>query len=396
MSSFSNLLALFPTIDAQGFHINATQSDWNEELFLQYEAIYNKPFSRDKNTPLAQFIDLQSSLFYTLTLKWLLSYNAQNIMTAVGIQLDNIGINYGVLRLGGVFSEVEVDITVNATVSLAGLDGDFDNLNATAFALRDTGNGVWYLKNSTTLTAGTHTLSFRSAEYGAINVSPDNITNFITVLAGLVSCTNTNAPYIIGSLGETDPQYRARIIISVSQTGLGFDDALKAQLLQVQNVTDVVVDEATYEPLVWCIVEGGSETDIAKVIVDNSYSRNFAGDVVIIYNKPDGSQNTRRISRPIYQDLYLNFTLPTGTWDTNAIKNALVLNLTFKLQESVIFKKVYDTIAETLTELNYNPNGLAGVEFSDDDITYTTNPLNPTTIQHRFILDVANINITIL
>ena len=63
-------------------------------------------------------------------------------------------------RNGGTFTIQNIDVTVDKTVNLEGLDSNYNNADAAAYTVSDDAGNLWYLIDSIELEAGTHSFAF--------------------------------------------------------------------------------------------------------------------------------------------------------------------------------------------------------------------------------------------
>ena len=98
------------------------------------------------------------------------------------------------------------------------------------------------LGTNLTLSSFSTPISFKSQEFGPIPCPVGALTTIITPIGGWTSVTNT----IIGTLGrftETDAQLRLRRAQSINLFGLATVPAIRAHLINLENVTAVSVEE---------------------------------------------------------------------------------------------------------------------------------------------------------
>ena len=131
-------------------------------------------------------------------------------------------------------------------------------------------------------------------EDGAIQVLPNEVTTPPS-FEQIISVTNRNI-FIEGRLRESDEDLRARHAISLSNTGSCTVGAIQAALSNVTGVTNAVVIEndtmtANDMPIksFHCVVQGGSDQDIANTIWDNK-----AGGIETHGNTQVGVLNSQR------------------------------------------------------------------------------------------------------
>lgn len=298
------------------------------------------------------------------------------------VQDDRYQINY-LYRKGGSFTIQNIDITANRTISLQGLDGSYNDLNATAYAVSDDAGNVWYLIDSTTIYAGTTSLPFRAKEIGQVIPTVGTITNQLTIVGGITEVINNVGYTSLGVEQETDFDFRIRREQSVALASENNDDAIISKLWQLDGVTSVKVwdnrtnatdETGTEAHTVWAIVNGGANADIANVIYSNIGGSDTRGNVVINLANISGQQVPIRFDRPTVRPLYIKFDIQALTdnliVDEDGIKQAIVENLTYSIDEDAETSKVTGVCAYAL-ELSGTKGCAVNVLISGDEPTAT-------------------------
>lgn len=335
-------------------------------------------------------------------------YNSFDPDKCTGSVMDSrYALNY-LFRKGGTFTVQNIDVTVNRTVSLQGLDGSYNDVNAASYTVSDDAGNLWYLIDSATITAGTTPLPFRSQNYGSYQPVIGTITNQVTKVLGVTSVTNSVAPTTLGVEQETDPQFNLRRNRSTSVRGQNSNDAMLGQILELDGVSDAdtfinIPGEDDYDSnlpdySVWVIVEGGANSDIAEVIYQN-----YTGLVMYQSGTLDVSVDVPSISTQIFNvkfnranpiPLYIRFTYQpapgsTGIYNEDGIKEYIAKNLLFTLNEAAETSKVTNIASEAI-----NANGGGGyalnVEISTNGTTYT-DYIPSASRQNKFVVDTTRI-----
>lgn len=151
---------------------------------------------------------------------------------AQGEALDRLCRIVGVTRLGARASSV--------TLTLTGTPG---TLVSAGFRVRDPGNSEAVFVTSQPVTiggGGTVDVGALSEIEGAIPALAASLTQILTPVAGVASCTNAS-PAILGREVELDTELRARRAISFVTSRVGTDPAIRAALLQLDGVQQAVV-----------------------------------------------------------------------------------------------------------------------------------------------------------
>ena len=335
-------------------------------------------------------------------------YNSFDPDKCTGSVMDSrYALNY-LFRKGGTFTVQNIDVTVNRTVSLQGLDGSYNDVNAASYTVSDDAGNLWYLIDSATITAGTTPLPFRSQNYGSYQPVIGTITNQVTKVLGVTSVTNSVAPTTLGVEQETDPQFNLRRNRSTSVRGQNSNDAMLGQILELDGVSDADTfinipgeddhDSNLPDYSVWVIVEGGANSDIAEVIYQN-----YTGLVMYQSGTLDVSVDVPSISTQVFNvkfnranpiPLYIRFNYQpapgsTGIYNEDGIKEYIAENLLFTLNEAAETSKVTNIASEAI-----NANGGGGyalnVEISTNGTTYT-DYIPSASRQNKFVVDTTRI-----
>lgn len=328
------------------------------------------------------------------------------------IQDSRYALNY-LFRKGGTFTVQNIDVTVNKTVDLQGLDANYNDVNAASYTVSDNAGNLWYLIDSVTLTSGTTSLPFRSQNYGNYQPIIGTITNQVTKVLGVTSVNNSVAPTTLGVEQETDNQFRVRRDRSTSIRGQNSNDAMLGQLLELDGVSDAITfvnipgnddyDSNLPDYSIWVIVEGGANSDIANIIYQNStglpmyaYSSGSIIPVQVDVPAVSGQVFNTQFNRANPVPLYIKFTyqfmaLSTGVYNEDGIKSYIAENLIYSLNEDAETSKVTNVASEAI-----NANGGGGyalnVEISIDGTNWT-DYIQSSSIQNKFVIDTTRITI---
>ncbi len=400
----------FVNFTVNGFEIPESSTTIKEFLIEKFKAIYNLPADTDfsSNTPDGQIIELFSTICYEY---WNILgrniYSSQFWSTAVGSQLDLHAFFKNITRRQGTFTLQDIEIIADRNVTLQGLDGDFENLNATAYTVQNDTGQQFLLVNTATLVAGTYTLQFRAKERGQIITTPNTLTDPVDIILGVVSVNNPTAQTSMGSSTETDAEFRARGNISNNSTEQNSVLGMEAGLINLPNVVDVRVLENDSNTIdannippngTWVIIEGGDDNAIAEKIFEKKGWGSQKGTVSINITKPDGSSKTILFDRQINQNLFVKFdikrTRANQNWNLANIANYIANNIQYRIgfpsESSALVEAAINAISE---------NGGGGVplvlEISKDNLNWSEY-IETETVQHKFILSSLNINITLL
>lgn len=393
------------TFDSTGLTVS-TSSEIRTQLEDDLKLIYGTDINIDQNSPDGQLIGIITQVATDLR-ELLVSINSGfDPDQAIGITQDQrVAIN-SITRAGGSYTTQPIDIVVDATVDLDGLDADFNNPDGVGFTIQDGSGNEFILIDSVTLTAGSHTKNFRAKNIGLVETTVGTITNFVTIILGVVSVNNSSGALEVGADEETDAELRLRRQKSVAISSQGYLNGIEAAFLDLDGVTDAKVYENVTNAVdadgipahgMWAIVEGGANTDIANVIyTKKSAGCDMLGAVTLNTTTATGATFTSKFDRPSAENLHIQFdiqkTISTATFDQAAIKADMVANLVYKIGE---FSETSSVTAQALASIAASGGGGVPVnmEISLDGITWF-DYLETTTKDNQFTLDVTRITIT--
>ena len=196
------------------------------DLETGFKNIYGQDINVESDTQDGQTINLLSQTLADLRSLANDVYQSFNPDTASGAVLDQrVAIN-NIERKAGTFTIAPVEITVDRTVTLAGLDANFNDVNATGYTVQDDAGNQFILVDTTVLTPGTTSLNFRAREIGEVEVLTDTITNAVTVVLGVTSINNPSGVIETGQNEETDTELRIRRQQSVANASNGYLNGL--------------------------------------------------------------------------------------------------------------------------------------------------------------------------
>lgn len=323
----------------------STNTELLDGLVGSFQEIYGDDISIDQNSPDGQMLNIIAQGQTDIRELLVQIYNSFDPDNCSGRLLDERCALNNVFRKGGTFTTIDITIVTDRTVSLQGLDADFNDVNATGYTIQDNAGNQFILVNSQNLTAGTHSVLFRAKDIGRVETTIGTITTPVTVVLGVVSVNNPSAPVSLGENQETDAALKIRRRQSVSIGSSGYLNGLLATVLQLNGVTDAalyenytnVTDSLGIPPhAIWLIVEGGSAADIANAIyTKKSYGANMKGEITYTITTPSNQQFVARWDEPTTKPIYMKFTIKatkTGvTFDTQQIEEYIIENTSFLL-----------------------------------------------------------------
>lgn len=317
-------------------------------------------------------------------------------------------INY-LFRKGGTFTIQNIDITTDRTVTLQGLDGSYNDINATSYTVSDNAGNLWYLIDTTTIYAGTTSLPFRAKEIGEVIPTIGEITTQNTIVAGVTSVINSVGYSTLGEEQETDEEFRIRREKSVSNASENNVDTIIGKLLQLDGVTDVYAwvnntnttdTTGTASHTLWTIINGGANTEIADVIYANIGGSDTRGNVEINVYTISGQEIPIRFDRPTIVPIYVKFNITvTGNKDlinVDGIKSGIVELTSYNIGQDISTAQLVENASYEL-KINGGENiaYITDLEISKDGSTWT-NLIQTTTKADLFALDVNRITATIV
>lgn len=320
------------------------------------------------------------------------------------VQDSRYALNY-ITRNGGTFTIQNIDVTANQTVTLQGLDSNYNETDATSYTVSDNSGNLWYLIDTTTLQPGTVSLPFRSKNLGLVQPTIGTITTQVTTVLGITSVINSVAPTTLGTEQESDVQFRIRRERSTERRGLNNIDAMLSQILDLEGVSDGTTwvnsgttTDGTGTPAgyVWVIVEGGANSDIADVIYTNSCGRGMRGSVNVNVPAVSGQIFSVQFDRPTPVPLYLKFdfqlTVQLSAVNLTGIREYIVENLTYNLNESAETSKPTCVAKDAITA-NGGGGYALNMQISTDGSSWV-DYIPSASLVDKFVVDATRITIT--
>lgn len=385
-----------------------TLSDYNQTLADLQNGMNNiysvdgEAINFDSSSPDGQLTNIIAQLLSDnkeLTREVYNSFNPDNCSGSV--QDSRYALNY-ITRNGGTFTIQNIDVTVNQTVTLEGLDGNYNDISAASYTVSDDAGNLWYLIDTTTLTSGTTSLPFRSKVTGSFTPVLNTITTQITKVLGVTSVTNSSAPTSYGQAQESDAQFRVRRNRSTALRGQNNYDAMNAQLLELDGVTEAIVHvnntssqdtTGTDAYTIWAIVEGGSNTEIATIIYQNGCGLATRGNVEVDTRNVAGQVITVNFDRVNPVDLYIQFDVKITQQDfelnTSNLASLIAENLSFNLNAPAETSYITEVAANELLSFGTGAYVL-NVEVSTDGENWT-DFIASSSLQNKFVVDASRI-----
>ena len=329
--------------DSNGLQV-ATRPELVEALTQAFQTIYGADVNLDQSSPDGQLLNIFAQGGADVREILMQIYNSFDPDACSGKTLDERCAINNIFRKGGTFTTVPIDITTNRTVTLEGLDDNYNDVNATGYTIQDSAGNQFILVSTQTLQAGTTRVLFRSKDIGSVQTTLNTITIPVTIVLGVVSVNNP-VDATEGENEESDYDLKIRRRQSVSIGSSGYLNGLLATVLQLDGVTDAALYEnftgstdadGTPAHCMWLVVEGGSSSEIADAIYHKkSYGCNMRGNITYTITTQSAQQFIAKWDEPTEQELYLKFDIvPTSSsvqFDLDAIKAYITSNESFRI-----------------------------------------------------------------
>jgi len=372
------------------------------DLTTEMQGIFGTDINVDSNSPDGQLINIFAQAAVD-NLELLMDvYNSFTVPASYGVLLDQRVALNGLTRRQGTYTQAEVSLVINQSITLVGQDALITDPTAQPYTVSDNTGNQFQLKVTATLGAGTHVETFQAVAIGQVETIANTITNQVTTILGVTSVNNpSTASDVIGVNEESDAELKVRHSQSFALASTGPADSVAAALLAIPDVTDAFVVEndtnntvsGTGAHSIWCIVAGGTDAEIGTAI----YSKKapgcgMRGGESYTVARPNGTNFVALWDTALPEDLYVQFAINPisggGAFDNDAIKTALVAALRWTLGQSPNIGQIIAAM-QTIAPLGY----LTGVGVSDDGMSYL-DVVTPTSPLYYLVLDVSRIDIS--
>lgn len=269
--------------------------------------------------------------------------------SATGEALDNVAAFTGVTRLPATHSEV--NITCDGTPGTALAVGRVVSVDAT-------GARFVSIEAATIPSGGSVDVAFESEEFGPIALSTGQDLTIETPVAGWDDAT-AGEDAELGDNLETDAELRLRRLTLLAAQGTATIEAIRADVLAVDDVNQVYVfenatsatDSRSLPPKsIEVIVQGGTDADVAEAIFESKAAGietygHPPSDVTETVTDSMGVDHdinfTRPDEQPIYIEAEIDYDAATFPSDgEQQIKDALAaLGDTLEPGETVIYER---------------------------------------------------------
>lgn len=368
-------------VDSNGLQVSSN-TELVSQLTTSFQSIYGNDINVDQNSPDGQMINIFAQGGTDIRELLVQLYNSFDPDNCSGRLLDERCALNNIFRKAGTFTTVLITLVTDRSVTLQGVDANYNDPSATGYTIQDNAGNQFVLVNTQTFAAGTHTALFRAKEIGAVETSIGTITTPVTIVLGVVSVNNPVSA-TTGENEETDAELKIRRRQSVSISSSGYLNGILASVLQLDGVTDAAAYEnytnvtdtnGTPAHCLWLVVEGGSAADIAEVLYKKKPAgTNMRGDITYNITTVSRQTFTAAWDEPTAAPLYIKFNIqPTVTgvvFDEDAIKDFILDSVKYKIGDGAETSTL-TTIAQMAIDAN-GGNGVAvNVLISTDNINW--------------------------
>lgn len=179
------------TINENGLIIDDFNTIYTR-LSDKFRLIYGQDINLEQNSPDGQLLGIISNEIYDLQTLVLHIYNSFDPDLAQGVELNKLLKLIAQTRRASTKSIVDIEIVANANVTLP-----------STYTIIDENKNEWVINAETTLTTGTHTVSFNAVNFGSIEASANTINEVVTVFPEITSVNNP-LPAEVGRDEESD------------------------------------------------------------------------------------------------------------------------------------------------------------------------------------------------
>ena len=294
---------------------NGIQAPSYAEIFEYFQSKAREIFGQDVNidadTQDGQLIAIFALALSDVNAQAIATYNQFNPNTAVGVGLDSAVKTNGISR----------HTAINSTVDLV-LIGQAGTVITNGVATDDNENR-WLLPDQVIIpVSGEITVTATAEEVGAIEASPNTITQIGTPTLGWQSVKNPTQA-TVGVAVETDAELRQRQSRSTELPSVSLWEGIIGSLLNlpgVIRVSGVKNDEDDPSPegvpghTIAMIVDGGEVDEIGETIfLKKGEGVGTYGSVQTTYIDTYGFQNVIKFSRPTIVNAYVTLTITPST-----------------------------------------------------------------------------------
>lgn len=285
------------TLDPTGYTPKLAD-EWKDDIDQDQRANIDPALDQSANSPLGQLNGITAAALAELDGNILAVYRSAHVEFAEGESLDALVALNGVIRLSAAGSTVQLTLTgTNGTViPIGSVVGSTITLHKYA------------TEEEVTISGGTASVQARAIETGPQNDNSGTLTRIDTPISGWATSTNA-ADALPGRDIETDAELRLRRISLLATAGSATVDAIRADLLQVEDVSSVTIFENDTNTTdgdgvpahaFEAVVVGGDDEDIAQAILEVKAAGILAhGTTTEVVQDEQGFDHTIKFSRPV-------------------------------------------------------------------------------------------------
>ena len=220
-----------PVITNSGIQ-SISLNEYREAFNDAYQEALGSDLSVEADSPQGQLIGIDALNASQIDDVIVQLFNALNIFSASGNQLDAFGILFGIPRLNATRSTVVATLTgVEGTIIPAGSQA------------KTTNNDIFVASDNITIPVGNSTSgNFIANEAGEIAIDANTLTQIVTPITGWETIDNS-ANGIPGTNEESDNVYRTRIFNTLAKNAAGIVASVEANVLALDGVESVNVKE---------------------------------------------------------------------------------------------------------------------------------------------------------
>ena len=333
-------------VDENGFTIKP-EEEISTDIGNNLVATFGSTFDVSPESPDGQLIGVFSSALYDAWQMGELAYNSYVPSKTFGVGLDNL------CELNEVERYYQRPTT--ATVAMSGDNGVV--IPAGSLVADESGLEFETTVGLTLDSSTDNSVSVFATTAGANIVPAGTITVIVT--EGISGWTGVNNPEagIVGIDKETDPQLRNRRAKSVVTTGTSTNAAIYAALYKLGATYVVVIDNDSGEVVdgqppntFQCVVEGGSQVDIAQAIYTvKPYGIQAYGDIQTTVEDSKGYPKVIGFSRTSRVPVYVSVSLVRNkgaSYDASTIVQANLIEYIngLNIGDDVIWSDLFDPI----------------------------------------------------
>lgn len=334
------------TVTDKGY-IARTLPEILEELTNLFKSVYGADISVAPDTPDGQLIGILAQIFSDYEEIGAAVYKQLDPSSATGRWLDQRGALVGVYRSKG----------MSSTLPAVQIDAKPGTLVPNGYTVTDPSNVRWVISAPVTVGANGFTyVNFISEDTGSFNVAVGAELKPTVQITDITKVASTVAT-IPGNNKDSDPALRNKMLARKLTVNTNTCPKIMDALYKIPGVVTAIAyenPESTVNAMgmpansIWPIIDGGSDTDIAKAILNTkSGGAKLRGAVTITipdeYSIPRSISFDRFVSVALQASLTIVRSENVITVDSDLIKKAL-LDFNPGAGSDVYLSRVYSVI----------------------------------------------------